>query len=256
MMAAAPGETTMRQVTRVRRPQPTGFTLLEAIVIVGIITLLIGLALAGLGRARETGRRALCMNHIRQVSAALFSYATENDKFFPAKGEISNPNSADWIYWQASRDWRQSALGPFLGGPTGFNQAVLRCPTDELDRRVRNVSDPYLYSYTLNGRLAANPDAPTDPTKYAAGPFRLGEILNAAEKLLLVDEDAQSLDDGNFNPTLVGKPLENFLATRHDRDRQVDGAKGNIGMADGHAEWVERSYVKDVHHFEPSAPLH
>src|SRR4051794_8601618 len=130
----------MPQVIRVRRPQPAGFTLLEAIVIVGIISLLIGLVLVGLGRARETGRRALCLNHVRQVSAALLSYATENDQFFPAKGENTNPNAADWIYWQMNRDWRQSALGPFLGGPTGFNQAVLRCPTDELDRRVRNVS--------------------------------------------------------------------------------------------------------------------
>jgi len=246
----------MCQVTCVRCPRRAGFTLLEALVIVGIITLLIGLVVTGLGRARESGRRAVCLNHVRQVSAALVSYATENDQYFPAKAENLNPNSADWIYWQASRDWRQSALGPFLGGPTGFNQEVLRCPTDELDRRVRGTTDPYLYSYTLNGRLAAVPDASTDPSKYPPGPFRLRDIPNAPDKILLVDEDAQSLDDGNFNPTLVGKPLENYLATRHDGDRQVDGGKGNIGMADGHAEWVERTYVRDVHHFEPAAPLH
>jgi type II secretory pathway pseudopilin PulG len=254
MTVHTPERETMCQVTRVRRPHHAGFTLLEALTIVAIITVLIALVLTGLGRAREMGRRAACVNHVRQVSAALLSYAAENDQFFPAKGENVNPNAADWVYWQMTRDWRKSAITPFLGGPTGFDQTALRCPTDQLDQRLRNTADPYLYSYTLNGRMASNPDAPSDPV-YPTGPIRLRDVIGAPGKILLVDEDARSLDDGNFNGTLVGKPLENMLATRHDRDRQTKDARGIVGMADGHAEFVERAYVQDVHHFEPTAPL-
>jgi len=243
----------MCQVTRVYRPRQTGFTLLEALTIIGIITVLMALVITGLGRAREAGRNTVCLNHIRQVTGAFLAYAAENDQFFPAKAEAGNPNSLDWIYWQMNRDWHQSVMSAQLGGASGFNQAVLRCPTDELDQRVRGTSDPYTYSYTLNGRMASIPDAPTDP-KYVAGPLRLHDVLNAADKFLLVDEDARSLDDGNFNATLVGGPMENLLATRHDRDRQADSAKGNIGMVDGSAKTVERLYVKDVRHFEPKFP--
>lgn len=265
----------MRQVTRVRAPRRAGFTLAEVVVIVGIITVLIALIVTGLGRAREMGRRAVCLNHVRQVSAALLAYAAENDQFFPFKARAvsfatSGPwdvemDPADWIYWQPGpppapppRDWRKSAIAPFLGGATGFNQTVLRCPSDDLDRRPRATDlpvpeGPYGYSYTINGRLASNPDAPTDTAKYPTGPIRVRDIVSASDKILLVDEDARSIDDGNFNPTLAGQPLENMLATRHDRDFQTDTSKGVVGLADGRADMVERSYVKDPRHYEPTA---
>jgi type II secretory pathway pseudopilin PulG len=262
----------MRQVTRVCAPCRAGFTLVEAIVIVGIISLLIALVVTGLGRAREMGRRAVCLNHVRQVSAALIAYAAENDQFFPFKARStavagSGPwdvemDPADWIYWQPGpppapppRDWQKSAIAPFLGSETGFNQAVLQCPSDNLDQRPRSfpTDGPYGYSYTINGRMASNPDAPTNTATYPTGPIRVRDIVTASDKILLVDEDARSIDDGNFDPTQAGKPLESMLATRHDSDRQTDSSRGVVGLADVHADMVERAYVKDVRHFEPTA---
>lgn len=262
----------MRQVTPVRAQRRAGFTLMELMVVVGILTLLVGLVVTGLGRAREVGRKAVCINHVRQVSAALLAYAAENDQFFPFKARAVSvaaagpwdveTDPADWIYWQPAqgttpppRDWQKSAIAPFLGGATGFNQAVLQCPSDNLDQRPRAATEgPYGYSYTLNGRMASNPDTPTDTAKYPTGPIRVRDIVTAGDKILLVDEDARSIDDGNFNPTLAGQPQqESMLATRHEGDRQTDGSRGVVGLADGHADVVERSYVKDVRHFEPTA---
>lgn len=271
MTAHTPERGTMCQVTRVRPPRRAGFTLLEALTIVGIIAVLIALVVSGLGRAREAGRQAVCLNHVRLVSAALIAYAAENDQFFPFKARsttvaASGPwdvemDPADWLYWQpakppmpAPRDWQKSAIGPFLGGATGFNQAVLQCPSDDFDKRPRAFAEgPYDYSYTINGRIASNPDQSTDTAKYPTGPIRLRDIISPGEKFILVDEDARSVDDGNFNPTLAGQALENMLATRHDRDRQADDARGVVGLADGHADMVTRAYVKEVRHFEPTA---
>jgi type II secretory pathway pseudopilin PulG len=52
-----------------------GFTLVELLVIVGIIAVLISLLLPALGRAREQARRAQCLSNLRQVHQAIVLYS-------------------------------------------------------------------------------------------------------------------------------------------------------------------------------------
>jgi len=56
-----------------------GFTLIELLVVIAIIALLMALLLPVLERAREQGRRALCLNHLRQLTVAWIMYAEDND---------------------------------------------------------------------------------------------------------------------------------------------------------------------------------
>ncbi|HEX67988.1 MAG TPA: prepilin-type N-terminal cleavage/methylation domain-containing protein, partial [bacterium] len=48
-----------------------GFTLIELIVVISIITTLAGILLPALVRAREQGRRAVCMNNLHNIGIAL-----------------------------------------------------------------------------------------------------------------------------------------------------------------------------------------
>jgi prepilin-type N-terminal cleavage/methylation domain-containing protein len=59
---------------RHRRPQ-RAFTLVELLVVIGIIAVLIGILLPTLGRAREAAKRAQCLSNIRQTHLALVLYA-------------------------------------------------------------------------------------------------------------------------------------------------------------------------------------
>jgi len=62
----------------------------------------------------------------------------------------------DWIYWQAKRDIRESALAPYLNrsGPE-----VCRCPSDDVESHwviygaINDVPQPYRYSYIFNARF-------------------------------------------------------------------------------------------------------
>jgi len=66
---------------RLRKNQ--GFTLVELLVVIGIIALLISILLPSLNRARETANRVKCGSNLKQIGQALLLYSNENRNAFP-----------------------------------------------------------------------------------------------------------------------------------------------------------------------------
>jgi prepilin-type N-terminal cleavage/methylation domain-containing protein/prepilin-type processing-associated H-X9-DG protein len=125
-----------------------GFTLVELLVVIGIIAVLISILLPTLGRARETARTVACASNARQLALAIRLFAQDHRGYMPALSDKdwvyqNDPTRSIWVYRAVGGqepvplDWASSLL-PYLGvrgvewfpDAPGRGSKVFLCPSD------------------------------------------------------------------------------------------------------------------------------
>jgi prepilin-type processing-associated H-X9-DG protein len=254
-----------------RRRTGLAFTLVELLVVIGIIAVLVSMLLPSLSRAREQARSVKCLSNLRQLAMATISYCNNNKFYFPGPGrQGNNPRESNWIAWAplAADDENPthtayidySALQPYLGAKGEALKALMRCESDDVETRPANKPpERYRYSYSLNFIL-------TEPHRYQSAPWsmpagvtrlKISQVRNSSQKIMFVEEDSKSIDDGIWNPFIVDPAVmpyvfygrggtattnPNMLADRHElgKSKLNPYGRGNAAFCDGHAEVIDR----------------
>jgi prepilin-type N-terminal cleavage/methylation domain-containing protein len=110
------------------------FTLVELLVVIGIIALLISILLPSLSKAREAAKRTACLSNLRQVHQALMLYAHRNKDQVPL-GFISNgiqedTNEQTQFNYSLVRGSRFTTIGLLFAEDRGkLEPRIFYCPS-------------------------------------------------------------------------------------------------------------------------------
>jgi len=123
-----------------------GFTLVELLVVIGVIALLTSILVPCLGKARSVAKRTVCLSNLHSAAIAFRMYLDDNNHVmppatrYPSLGLNDKKPIADF-------------LKPFIGDPK-----ALRCPADDGHRRpgrteryFETEGSSYEYLQTLGG---------------------------------------------------------------------------------------------------------
>jgi prepilin-type N-terminal cleavage/methylation domain-containing protein len=110
-------------------PRSSGFTLVELLVVIGIIAVLVAILLPAMSRSREMARRTACLSNLRQVHMAFMLYAGENHDQVPL-GYRTASKQYNSMMFSTTAGNRWVLFGLLYSGGYISEPRILFCPSE------------------------------------------------------------------------------------------------------------------------------
>jgi len=236
------------------------FTLMELLVVISIIALLMAILMPTLNKAREMGKRAVCLSNLRQLTLAWSMYAQNNDdklvKTMTTRVQetSSSPRKFDWLFdvYRPEPSWVGWWFGDY----------------GDIEAREATIKIGLIYPYCENLKMFACPTAKrkTEVITYTPSAAmnsldlyhsifkgytfkKLTNIKRAGERMVFLDEG--EADQDSFMLWLEDEAWWDPIPVRH-------GNGTTLSFADGHAEywkWKDKRSIEYTE-FPPLAGEH
>jgi prepilin-type processing-associated H-X9-DG protein/prepilin-type N-terminal cleavage/methylation domain-containing protein len=232
------------------------FTLLELLIVLGIISVLLALLLPSLAAAREVAKTTQCLSNLRQLATAAAGYCAANDGSFPFARYVPEgapgATTYGWDFTVAiDPATGKAAVEPGLlwaghaGGARSSAGQVQQCPSFAGGSTTR--ADPYTgYNYNTS-RIGHGTGERVE------APARLGDIRNPAGCALFGDGQWSAGANKFMRSPYVIPGVDEFpnrsAGTQGFRHR----GSTNVVFCDGHAETLAERYDKTSDPAPPAA---
>jgi prepilin-type processing-associated H-X9-DG protein len=248
---------TLTELPAVSQRKRAAFTLVELLVVIGLIAMLVSLLMPVLGKARKAAQATACLSNLRQMGTAWTVYTVENNGrlLYFGQNAKASPESVYFSYWVGVLDTYR------------VRGDVLRCPAasepipySQPERGAGNVNYAWTGKYLPPGTITRLNDTTWRESSYGfnralsmGGGFghdgkatRITAVKPLAEVPLFTDSAKPDFIPASNSPTnpvesppnLRADPLPagspdhwSFLIARHARGI-------NVCLADGSARWV------------------